>query len=65
MDKSVNKWKGLVIALTIIIFWVLHLFYSLIYINIDFSSIFLYLHIAIQAYFTLVYLLLHMMQCIK
>lgn len=50
MDKSVNKWKGLVIALTIIIFWVLHLFYSLIYINIDFSSIFLYLHIAIQAY---------------
>ncbi len=42
---------GIFIALLIISFWSIHLFYSLNYVSVDLSSPFLYLHILIQGYF--------------
>lgn len=41
---------GIIIATSIILLWGGHLYYSLLFLNVDFSSPWLYLHILIQAY---------------
>ncbi len=41
---------GIIIALSIISIWAIHLIYLLFYFSIDFSSIWTYLHILIQGY---------------
>jgi len=41
---------GMLIAIVILFFWLGHLVYSLLYVETDFSSIFFYLHILIQAF---------------
>lgn len=41
---------GILIAIVILFLWLGHLVYSLLYVETDFSSIFFYLHILIQAF---------------
>lgn len=41
---------GILIAISIIVLWLTHLFYILANLNVDFATINLYLHVVIQAY---------------
>lgn len=41
---------GVIISLSIFLIWIAHLYYSLFYLEVDFTSINTYLHIFIQAY---------------
>lgn len=41
---------GIFIALVIIIVWAAHLFYSMLYVNVDFANPLFYLHILLQGY---------------
>lgn len=42
--------KGIFIAILILLFWITNLVYSLLYVEVDFLSPFLYLHVITQAY---------------
>lgn len=41
---------GILVALIVISFWALHLFYSLNYVKVDFINSLFYLHILLQGY---------------
>ena len=41
---------GILVALIVISFWALHLFYSLNYVKVDFINPLFYLHILLQGY---------------